>query len=202
MGSIGSGRRYRSDEVKKVIENQISINLLDLKRRGCLEPGHISSTTYSINGRKIGWIFISTEKDMLHLDYRFNSHIQQQTVQITGISPHYGGQRQYLVCPQCDSRRESLYYGSGGQFACRLCHGFVFRSQQLNPFLRHEHRAQKFIERLGGTNFIIHGKKPPGMWNENFLRLRDKFYMHRMKSCDLFLEYVDDIFDKYGSGSN
>ncbi|MEN8210980.1 MAG: hypothetical protein ABFR31_04630 [Thermodesulfobacteriota bacterium] len=199
MGSLGSGRRYKSDEVKKVVENQISINILDLKKRDCLKPGNISSTTYSVNGRKIGLIFISAAEDILSLDYRFNGHIQQQTVQITSISPHYGGQRQYLLCPQCDSRRNSLYHGPNGQFECRICHGFVFRSQQLNPHLRHAHRAEKFAERLGGTGFIFHGKKPPGMWDTTFIELRDKYFTHTINSCDLFIEYSDNILKKYGS---
>jgi len=202
MGSIGSGRRYKADEVKKVVENQISINILYLKKQGYLEPGKTSAMTYSKNGREIGWICISAEEDMLSLEYHCDDHIQQQTVQITTTSPPYGGQRQYLLCPQCDSRRNSLYYGPDGKFACRICHGFVFRSQQLNPHLRHEHRAQKFLEKLGGTDFDLHGKKPPGMWNRNFLRLRYKFYLHREKSCDLFIEYADNIIKKYGSVGN
>jgi len=45
MGSLGSGRRYQASEVKSVIENQISINILDLKKRGCLEPGAIFMKT-------------------------------------------------------------------------------------------------------------------------------------------------------------
>ena len=171
MGSIGSGRRYKANEVKKVVENQISINILDLKKRGCLKPGTISSTNFSINSREIGWIFISAEEGMLRFDYRFNDHVQQQTVQITTISPHYGGRRQYLLCPQCDSRRNSLYHGSNGKFACRICQNLVFRSQQLNPSLRHAHRADKFLERLGGTDFDLHGKKPPGMWDRTFIKL-------------------------------
>jgi hypothetical protein len=62
MGSIGSGRKYKSDEVKPVIENQISINILDLKKRDCLKPGTISSRSYAINGREIGWIFTNAEE--------------------------------------------------------------------------------------------------------------------------------------------
>ena len=68
MGSLGSGRRYKADEVKKVVENQISINILDLQKRGCLKPDNISSTTYSINGRKTGLIFISAAEGILSLD--------------------------------------------------------------------------------------------------------------------------------------
>lgn len=202
MGSLGSGRRYKSDEVKKVVENQISINILDLKKRGCLKSGNISSTTYSTNGREIGLIFISAAEGTLGLDYRFNDHIQQQTVQITTISPHYGGQRQYLACPQCDSRRNSLYYGSNGQFTCRICQGLVFRSQQLNPSLRHAHRADKFLERLGGKDFIFHRKKPAGMWDRTFIKLRDKYFTHTIKSCNLFIEYSNQLLEKYGSVGN
>ena len=198
MGSIGSGRRYQASEVKPVIENQISINILDLKKRECLKPGTISSTNYALNGRELGWIFISAAKGILNLDYRVNGHIQQQTIEITDISPHYGGRRQYLLCPKCDSRRESLYYGSDGEFACRICRGLVFRSQQLNPFLRHEHRAQKFLERLGGTDFIIDRKKPFRMWQKTFFKLRDKYFTHSIKSCDLFVEYSNQLFEKYG----
>lgn len=80
-----------------------------------------------------------------------------------------------------------------------LCHGLVFHSQQLNPSLRHAHRASKFFERLGGTDFILHGKKPGGMWDRTFIKRRDKYFTHTIKSCDLFIKYVDNIFEKYGS---
>ena len=32
-----------------------------------------------------------------------------------------------------------------------------------------------------------------------FIKLRDKYFTHTIKSCDLFIEYVDNIFEKYGS---
>ncbi len=199
MGALGSGRRYQSDEVSKVIENQISINILDLKKQGSLEPGKTSSMTFSRNGREIGWIFISAEEDMLSLDYHCNDHVRHQIIPIASTSPHYGGQRQYLLCPQCNSKREMLYYGPGGKFACRVCHGFVFRSQQLTPHMRHEQQAEKFANKLGGTDYIIDRKKPFRMQNNTFLKLQDKFINHRQKSCELFIEYVDNLFEKYGS---
>ena len=91
-------------------------------------PGTISSRTYSINSREIGWIFISAEEDMLSFDYRFNGQFRQQKIQITSTSQNYGGQRKYLLCPECRSKRGMLYHGKNRKFACRICHGFVFQS--------------------------------------------------------------------------
>ncbi|MDM8538603.1 hypothetical protein QUF70_17755 [Desulfobacterales bacterium HSG17] len=199
MGSLGSGRRYKSDEVNKVVENQISINILDLKKRDCLKPGNISSRSYVINGREIGRIIISAEKDMLSLDYRFNGLSRQQTVQIAHTSPNFGGRRKYLVCPECQAKREMIYFGENGKFACRVCHDFIFRSQQLPPHQRHAHMTEKYAQQLGGTDFILHGQKPLGIWGKTFFKLQDKYFMHRQKSCDLFIEYFNQTFEKYGS---
>jgi len=198
MGSIGSGRRYKSDEVKPVVENQISINILDLKKRGHLKPGTISSSTYLINSREIGWILISAEEGSLSIDYHLNGQLRHQIVQITSISPYLGGQRKYLLCPQCQSKREILYHRTNGEFACRICHGFVFRSQQLNPHQRHSFMAEKYKKKMDQSSYPY--KKPFRMWNKTFLRLKDKACMHEKKSCNLFIEYADNLFNKYGSG--
>ena len=199
MGSLGSGRRYQSNEVRKVVENQISINILDLKKQGNLKPGAISSRIYSINSREIGRIFISAEEGMLCLDYRFNGQLRQQTIEITSTSPHFGGQRYYLVCPQCQAKRDILYYGANRAFACRVCHGFVFRSQQLPAHQRHSRMAEKYAEQLGGIDYIFYRKKPFRMWGKSFVKLQSKYFMHSKKSCDFFIAYANQILEKYGS---
>ena len=59
--------------------------------------------------------------------------------------------------------------------------------------------AQKYTEKLGGTDFIFDRKKPFRMWGKTFFKLQDKFFMHRKESCDLFVEYADNLLKKYGS---
>ena len=58
--------------------------------------------------------------------------------------------------------------------------------------------AQKITEKLGGTDFIFDRKKPFRMWDKTFFKLQNKFFMHRQKSCDLFVEYADNLLKKYG----
>jgi len=77
----------------------------------------------------------------------------------------YGGERPWLLCPRCGSRRAVLF-SVGGRFRCRDCHGIVYSSTRETETDRIARRAIALQKRLGGHR---HGTiydpepKPPGM---------------------------------------
>ena len=61
---------------------------------------------------------------------------------------HLGGERRWLVCPGCYSRRKTLYI-VGQALACRVCAGLRYPSQVMNRRSRAIARADRFRQRLG-----------------------------------------------------
>jgi hypothetical protein len=72
---------------------------------------------------------------------------------------HFGGERPWLVCPQCGARRLRLY-GLGAEFRCRGCLGLAYWSQRLRRVDRAHKQRSKLRLRLGG-NGDVRANLPP-----------------------------------------
>ena len=198
MGGIGSGRRYKTNNIKPLLEDQISINIHDFNKEGLLVPGN-SFTNFHIRcAAHIPDIQVKVEENSLLLKYWYNHYPYEQQIQIKNMPAHYGGSRPYFTCPDCGERRVSLYMSSStGQFSCRACHKFGYKSQRMTPHLRHAYMAGKYKDKLGQSSYPY--SKPFRMWSTTFFQLQDKACEHEKKSCDLFLAYVNNFLAKYGS---
>lgn len=49
----------------------------------------------------------------------------EEYIHLTATRPNYGGERLWLLCPACGSRRAILY--GGRYFRCRACHGACYQ---------------------------------------------------------------------------
>lgn len=198
MGGLGSGRRYRKSEIKPILEDQITINIHDLNSENLLKPGNNFTNFYIKISPYLSEIFVEVEEDSLALKYCYKYDLHEQQIHIEKMPAYYGGARPYLICPDCGVKRVSLYLGlTTGQFGCRICHKFGYKSQRMNPLQRHSLKAEKYKKRLGQFSYPY--DKPFRMWSRTFLKIQDKACKHEKTSCDLFLEYANQIFEKYGS---
>lgn len=68
-------------------------------------------------------------------------------LRFTSSSPHFGGQRYWLLCPRCGKRVGKLYRPKmADKFECRHCHRLTYTSSQ-----KHNHRVyslSKLLKRL------------------------------------------------------
>lgn len=93
-------------------------------------------------------------------------------VELAFTDLHYGGQRRWLVCPDCKSRRVDLYV-DGKRLACRACLNLRHDSNFENRRARLIRRADAIRKKLGWEPGALrsNGPRPQGMHASTFKRL-------------------------------
>ena len=200
MGSLSSGRRSGSANVKPLVEENTSINCHILNRKGLLSPGTLFYIDFMTGSVKTLSLTVQVQRDSLYLQYYLNSRTYTQEVSVSYQNCHLGGKRPYFICPKCFQKRTDLYLGKTGHFNCRVCQKYAYQSQRLNAHQRHANRALHLKNKLttaeqpSGTI-----KRPKGMWNRTFNKIVDKIIMHETASCGLFVEYFNGVLEKFNS---
>ncbi len=68
----------------------------------------------------------------------------------TWTKMHFGGARQWFLCPSCDRRCAIIYrVGNGPLWQCRVCGNGKYRSDSMSPHGRRLRQAIKLRNRLG-----------------------------------------------------
>lgn len=194
MGGIGSGNRYRwntkttTDEVKR-------IDLRYLKRIGALSGFRSGSLKWTVGGEPSGRINYISYHDRLELKFRYRERGEDwrpvnQTIPYERTPCHYGGERHWFLCPNCN-RRVAVLYGADVLFLCRHCYRLPYASQQegyINNLISQKHK-------LGARIFEYYeygegwGKKK-GMHWKTFNRLQDKYLRLERSWCDHMDQYL------------
>jgi hypothetical protein len=180
MGGLGSGGWNLKH--RDTVEGNRRIAADDLRKKGCLEPGTLSSMTWTSDSGDVNSIRILSEQDQIKFIYkhRINGGGWKPVEQVVGIvfvPCHYGGERTLFLCPACRSKRKYLY-GAGKLFLCRACHDLTYASQRERPPDRASRQARKIRRRLGvevGLEGWI-GPKPKGMHQRSFERLSNEIH--------------------------
>ena len=177
MGGSGSGNWYRFDS-KTLAENCLSIDVRQLSRKGCLEPGQRHSWKWSDGSN----IVIETKPEAIELFYGISRNEQPREdvhieVPLSWSSCNYGGKRPWFICPgKGCGRRVAKLYSMHGYFLCRHCHDLVYSSQREGKETRLMYKAQRIYRRLG-----VHDRddpystsRPKGMHHLTYDRLVEK----------------------------
>lgn len=91
-------------------------------------------------------------------------------VELTSTPCHFGGERWWLVCPECQRRCQVLY-----GVCCRLCRGAVHRTTILSPQERLLEKALRMRSRLGQTGgglLLPFPPRPKHMRQATYWKLR------------------------------
>ncbi len=102
-------------------------------------------------------IAVFSDGQDITLDYAVDGVRVTERIGITRTACHYGHTRPWFTCPKC-AGRVALLYLYGERFACRKCHGLVYRSQSEDPTGRLWRKQQKLEAKLGP-----HLARPKGM---------------------------------------
>jgi hypothetical protein len=87
-----------------------------------LEPPH--------RNHLINWKLEQAVLRIKIVPFGFREHVERE-IPLKKSTPNYGGERTWLVCPQCDKKINRLYLPPDGrEFACRECHRLRYRSQE------------------------------------------------------------------------
>lgn len=87
---------------------------------------------------------------------------------------NFGGQRQWLLCPECERRCGKLY--GVGRFKCRRCLRLTYATQYQSRVDRAIYKSQDIRRRLGGSVDVTQAfpPKPKRMRWATYERLKKK----------------------------
>ncbi len=193
MGGYGSGsHRYRGANKCEAV---CRIEIPYLNKHGLLEPGTMTTLTWSRRGQKTAAVELATWPEWMMLYYCIRQEENtlrkvSQRIDFDWTDTAFSGRRRWFKCPCC-SRRCSVLYLLGGVFACRECQGLVYCTQYEDTFQRRVSRALKIKEKLGDQSGIggIFPEKSKRMQYSTYERLRSEH------------EQTQKVFDRYLSAA-
>jgi len=99
-----------------------------------------------------------------------------ERITTTWTDMHFGGRRQWFLCPSCDRRCAVIYKkGKGPLWGCRVCLDGRYESEHKSPQARRLQKAFKIRERLGQTEGNLHlpfPERPRQMHHRTYDRIR------------------------------
>ena len=179
---------------KPTVEDFLQLDIPSLKRLGFLTEGFSSLLVWS-NSRtreETGRIGITCLGDRLRLNYKSKSRGEdwqdiEEYIRLSTTQPNYGGERQWLHCPSCGSRRAILY--GGRYFRCRACHGACYQTQledARNRALTKLYRRRKKYGGFGSSDEPFPPKPKWMRWATYFrLKAKDEFDRNRMFGLEM-----------------
>lgn len=176
MGGYGSGLWTRSN-VKVTTESQRQVDIRFMRRQGTLQSGNAGTLSWTWNGRQNGSVRYRVESERLTLEYRYRLpgggwEDVEEVIELARTACNFGGERIWMLCPQCD-RRVLLLYGAGKYFLCRHCHHLTYATQQEREKDRLLRKCREIRQRLGGDANLLRPMppKPKGMHWETYNHL-------------------------------
>ena len=169
------------DAARRTAEECWTLNVNQLHRDGCLEPGSVGITEWQRRGEPIARISRRMGDSQLTLSYRLpepGAEDVEEFVPIIRVPCRYGGSRPYFVCPGIVNgvycgRRVACLYLADRYFVCRHCNALIYASQLENASARAIRKANKLRGRLGDTfGWPLEPLRPKGMWRRTFQRLQ------------------------------
>lgn len=138
----------------------------------------------------------------LSFSYQYRGKEYNYKIGITHTKCHYGGVRNWWLCPKCDRRVSVLY--CAGAFVCRHCIGANYESQLKQPLSRHYSRIAKIRLRLGWHGGVAMGEygKPKGMHKTTFDRLVSEHRQLEQLICSGYQKSIDYMTRSLGKIAN
>ena len=151
MGGIGSGNRVRWDK-RTTLDQVKRIDIRYLKKRGMLKAGSSGTLSWTRGGEHNGEINYRCHDDFLQLNFRHKAHGSdwqsiEQRIFFDRKPCHYGGVRQWFLCPGC-SERVGILCCDDSLFLCRHCYQLPYASQQQSRIDRLIDQQHKLGERI------------------------------------------------------
>jgi hypothetical protein len=128
MGGAGS-TRWDQTITRRSTEGLLRLDIRALARQGALEPG----TSRMVSWDESASIMVTPlTKTVLALRYAVINGTGKRSpvdeLMVIDTSPcSFGGERAWVRCPGCGTRRAVLY-ALNGLFRCRLCHRLAYES--------------------------------------------------------------------------
>jgi len=209
MGGYGS-TRWGYERIRLDMAGLLRLDVRWLAREGNLVPGAISTLTWTrATGEPACEIMTVMDKDRPRLTLRYATSRRaeatwthnQEHIWLETTPCHYGGERWWFRCPQCDRRRAVLYCVAS-VFACRGCHDLVYASTREDGMARGDRRIRTLADWLGGAGneqgrlFWTMPTRPKGMQRHTYDRLTHALQREHERREDLLVESAAKLISR------
>jgi hypothetical protein len=128
MGGFGSSR-WTMSVARPTTEGLLRLDVRQLARQGALQIGTSSLVTWP-SGASI--TVHSVAQDVVVIRYMVSDPhagavIVREYIRLSTTPGTFGGERVWLLCPGCASRR-AILYAYGGRLRCTVCHRLAYAS--------------------------------------------------------------------------
>lgn len=188
--------RTPSARYRPKCEHYLPLDIRTLARRGLLEPGRdVLLPLQAPESGRFALLRLRVRTDYLLLrsaEARIPARVRRFPIE--WLPCRYGGARPYFRCPQCESRRLTLYAADGsGAIVCRLCMGLVYASQDERKMDRLWRREEDIKRRLGGRF-----GKPKGMHWSTYGGIAAELRNNLGRQHRLFIDGARRLLDRIG----
>jgi hypothetical protein len=121
------------------------------------------------NGSSIS--FVGT-RDALALSYRLSGESVSYEIRVVRSPVHFGGEREWLLCPDCRKRFDLLYIANR-RFLCRRCNRLAYQTQWEKRAGRQLIKVERLWKRAG-HEFSGEGQRPRYMQRQTYDRLMER----------------------------
>jgi hypothetical protein len=145
-----------------------ALDVRELNRSGLLSGSWIAVEA------PFRWPRIATLRSARHrILVEFRNQSVPQSIRVSWTRCHFGGERPWLHCPNCQRRVARLFRGLAG-YCCRACCGNpIYESQRRSSKARAWLQAHRLRQQLGGSRPVVDAipVRPPGMKRKTYERL-------------------------------
>ncbi len=129
--------------------------------------------------------------DKVTVNYFSQGHKHEHGVSIIRQKANYGGERLFVLCPCCRTKRKKLYIRNK-RIACSGCQSLHCRSQSQSRQQRRFNKLDRILNRVNNFGFRFDGySKPKGQHWRNYYEI-DNQIQTLQKSL------INDVSKKFG----
>lgn len=189
IGIIGgySSTRWRYERTRQETAPLLFLDAATLRKMGAFTPGALATHEWTNSrGESVGSIQTHSDGRALTLIYRTHTHGEgwkdrRDRITLEATPCRYGGERLWLTCPGCGTRRRVLYCVDGW-FRCRDCHDLAYSSTREDAHDRSLRRTRTLQGRLGANTSDVFAipEKPAGMLWETYSQIATRIHHENM----------------------
>jgi len=163
-----------------------------------LQPNRAGSLTWNVGGEPSGSINYTMYENTMELNFRVRDYWDeewesvQQTIWFDRTPCHYGGNRKWFRCPECD-RRVGLLYGGDVLFLCRHCYRLPYASQGEGYPDRLSRKLDKISDKLQADEYTV----IDDLWKPKWMHWRT-FYRLTMAEIDADERSTNAFLARFG----
>ncbi len=192
--------RWGGERTRLDTAGLLRLDVRHMRRTGVLQPGARSTWQWTRGGGEpAGTIVTIMDHDRPRLTLVYSTRRAGETdwtprtahVWLDVTPCHYGGERTWLRCPHCHTRRAVLF-SVDGAFACRGRHDLAYASTREDEAGACDRRIRAIADRLGSDGNGLRGflwtmpDKPKGMHWKTYDRLTRELYREHERREDVF----------------